>query len=269
MDQPTLSFISEIARAAGQILREMRQKPLDIQHKSTVDLVTAADKAAEAYIIQAILDKFPHHAIIAEESGSHAGDPAHQWFIDPLDGTVNYAHGMSMFSVSIGYVQNNKLTLGVIYDPLMDELYSAELGKGAFLNGQSIHVSQTSQLIDCLLVTSFKHRYFDTSMNNFDNFQRISPLVQAVRRLGSAALNLAYVAAGRLDGFWDVSLSQWDVAAGILLVQEAGGRVTKLYGESDPLSEPASILAANPSIHPLILDILKDNRERWEPPAKH
>ena len=148
MDQPTPSFISEIARAAGQILREMRQKPLDIQHKSTVDLVTAADKAAEAYIIQAILDKFPHHAIIAEESGSHAGDPDHQWFIDPLDGTVNYAHGMSMFSVSIGYAQKGRLTLGVIYDPLMDELYSAEMGKGAFLNGFPIHVSQASHLID-------------------------------------------------------------------------------------------------------------------------
>lgn len=265
MEQPSLTFVSELARTAGQILREMRLKPLEVQHKSAVDLVTAADKAAEAYIIESILKKFPDHAIIAEESGSHTGNPDHQWFIDPVDGTVNYAHGMSMFCVSIGYAYKGELTLGVIYDPLMDELYTAELGKGAFLNGQPIHVSQASQLIDCMLVTSFKHKCFGTPLDNFDNFIRLSHQVQAVRRLGSAALNLAYVAAGRMEGFWDVSLSSWDVAAGILLVQEAGGVVTKLYGEPDPLSEPLSILAANPNIHPLMLEILRDNRDKWQP----
>lgn len=262
MKQPDLSFLIEIAQHAGKILRDMHRTQIDVQHKDVTDLVTAADKAAETYILGEILEKFPTHSINAEESGRHDGDGNHQWFIDPLDGTLNYAHGMSMFAVSIGYALNGKLELGVIYDPLLGEMFSAQRGHGAFVNGKPLQVSMAAKLIDCLLVTSFKHKLLDTKQSNIDNFLRLSKLTQNVRRLGSAALNLAYVAAGRLDGYWDVTLSQWDVAAGILLVEEAGGVITKMYGEGDPLGEPVSILAANPVIHALILKELCELKDQ-------
>lgn len=260
--QPDLDFVIDISKHAGQILREMHRKQIDVQHKDITDLVTAADKAAETFLLDEILSKFPSHSINSEESGKHEGDPNHKWYIDPLDGTLNYAHGMPMFSTSIGYALNGKLELGVIYDPLLDEMFSAQRGHGAFVNGKRLQVSKNQDLIDCLLVTSFKRKLLDTMQSNIDNFFRLSKLTQGVRRLGSAAINLAYVAAGRLDGYWDVTLSQWDAAAGILLVEEAGGVVTKMYGEPDPLNEPVSILAANPTIHSLILEELSALRKQ-------
>lgn len=264
MQQPELSFVEEIARSAGEILRENYGKQIEVQHKSATDLVTAADKASEKFLIESILAKFPRHAINAEESGSHSGEANHQWFIDPLDGTINFAHGVPFFSVSVGYACDGLLELGVIYDPLLDECFSAQRGKGAWLNGNRIQVSKTNKLIDCLLVTGFRYYLRDTPQNNFNNFARFSRITQGVRRLGSAALDLAYVAAGRLDGFWEVALHQWDVAAGALLVQEAGGIVTRMYGDPDFMAEPVSILAANPAVYPLILDILLEEREKQE-----
>jgi myo-inositol-1(or 4)-monophosphatase len=259
--KPDLFFVKEIALQAGKILRKMHRTQLEVQHKSKADLVTAADKASELFIINEIKKFFPNHSINAEESGLHGGDSEHQWFVDPLDGTLNYAHGMSFFSVSIAYAFNGKLELGVVYDPLLNELFTSQRGDGAFLNGRKLEVSNTNRLIDALLVTGFRHHLLDTNLANFDNFMRFSRLTQGVRRLGSAALDLAYVAAGRLDGFWEVSVSQWDVAAGALLVQEAGGIVTKMYGEPDFMSNPVSILAANPTMHKDMLDILLSERE--------
>ncbi len=260
--QPTLPLIIECAKTAGAMLRKMQYQDLEIQHKGRTDLVTAADKASEVYLLGEIQRNFPSHSIIAEESGNHQGDPAHQWFVDPLDGTLNYAHGLPFYSVSIGYAHNGRLELGVVYDPSLDECFSVQCGQGTHLNGQVIRISKTNTLIDALLATGFRAALIDTSRSNFNNFLRFSRLTQGVRRFGSAALNLAYVAAGRLDGFWDVSLSQWDVAAGALLVQEAGGIVTKMYGEPEVMSEPVSILAANPVMHEMMLkELLKQRQE--------
>lgn len=261
MERPDLNFLINLAQHAGQILRKMYRTEMDVQHKSKADLVTAADKASEAYLLGEIQRFFPSHSINAEESGKHSGDRKHKWFVDPLDGTLNYTHGMPFWSVSIGYELNGQLELGVIYDPLLEELYTAERGKGAYLNGQRLQVSKTDQLIDSLLVTGFRHHLLDTSLANFDHFIRFSRLTQGVRRLGSAALDLAYVAAGRLDGYWEVLLGQWDIAAGVLLVREAGGIVTNMFGEPDPLKEPVSLLAANPVLHSLMLQELAGNHK--------
>lgn len=264
MTQPNLNLLTDISRHAGGILRDMHRTHIEVQHKSIADLVTAADKASEAYLLSEIQQRFPTHAINAEESGSHAGDGRHQWFIDPLDGTLNYAHGMSFFSVSVGYACDGQLQQGVVYDPLLDECFTAQRGQGAYLNGHLLQVSPTDKLIDALLVTGFKHHLIDTELANFNNFERFSRLTQGVRRLGSVALDLCYVAAGRLDGFWEVSVSQWDVAAGALIVQEAGGIVTRMYGEPDFMAEPVNILAANPHIYPLMLAVLDEEREKLQ-----
>lgn len=256
MQKPEINFISQLALQAGKILREMHRQKIDVQYKSEADLVTAADKASETFIINQIKQNFSTHAIYAEESGRHSGNSAHQWYIDPLDGTLNYAHGLSFFSVSIGYAVDGQLELGAIYDPLLDELFTAQRGQGTFVNGKRMYVSKTDQLIDSLLVTGFKHSLIDTPQANFKNFIRLSRQTQGVRRLGSAALDIAYVAAGRLDGYWEISTNPWDIAAGALMVQESGGMVTGLYGEPDFIKEPVSILAANPTMHKLILSEL-------------
>ena len=259
---PELNFVVDISLHAGQILRDMHRQHIEVHHKSVADLVTAADKAAEEYIISAILEKFPDHSINAEESGSHKADPDHQWFIDPLDGTLNFAHGMSFFSTSVAYAHNGHLELGVVYDPLLDECFTAQRGKGAFMNNHRLQVSKTDQLIDSLLVTGFRFSLKDTPDNNFNNFVRFSAITQGVRRLGSAALDMCYVAAGRLDGFWEVMINDWDIAAGALMVQEAGGIVTRMYGEPDFMTSPVSILTANPILHPMLLKVLLEEREK-------
>lgn len=258
--QPTLDFIQKIATDAGQILQEYRSKNLNIQHKSRTDLVTAADHASEQYLINAIHEKFPDHAINAEESGKWQGNAEHRWYIDPLDGTLNYAHGLPIYCVSIAYAYQGELQLGVVYDPNQEEIFSAQQGKGATLNGNPIHVSDYEDLIDCMLVTGFPNDMWDTPDDNTANFIRFSKHAQSVRRLGSAALDFVYIAAGRLDGFWEVVIFQWDVAAAGLIVREAGGIVTDVYGNADFLKEPVSILSANPIIHSKMLTILKDVR---------
>ncbi|MCB2214169.1 inositol monophosphatase [bacterium] len=254
--QPTLDFIKQIAREAGDILESFIGEDLDIRHKSRTDLVTKADHASEDYLISAIREAFQNHAINAEESGQLAGTPEHQWFIDPLDGTLNYAHGVPIYCVSIAYAHQGELVLGVIYDPTRDEMFSAERGQGAFLNDKPIHVSDFENLIDCMLVTGFPHDRWGMPNDNVINFIEFSKQTQTVRRLGSAALDIAYVAAGRLDGFWEVSINSWDVAAGGLLVREAGGLVTNLEGDPDFLKEPISIIAANPVIHSKMMPVI-------------
>ncbi|MFZ3069523.1 MAG: inositol monophosphatase family protein [Anaerolineaceae bacterium] len=260
--QPDLNFLTDIALRSGSMQREMQNQDLDIHLKGRADLVTKADKAVEAYLLEQILDRFPSHSIIAEESGKHEGDPAHQWFIDPLDGTLNYAHGMPFYAVSIAYACNGKLHLGVIYDPNLDECFSAGLGQGAWFNGQPMRVSKTENLEDSLLITGFRAALFDTPRSNINHFLLFSRLSQGVRRLGSAALALAYVACGRLEGYWELQLYPWDLAAGTLLVQEAGGMVTGLYGEMTPPDAQTNILAANPRIFPQMLSALREERER-------
>lgn len=192
---------------------------------------------------------FPDHHIFSEESGIIDGDDEHIWYIDPLDGTVNYAHNIPIFSVSLAYAYKGVLALGAVYDPMRDEMFLAERGKGATLNGKPIHASAADDLQKSLLVTGFPYDAWDTKQDNFANFVRFAKLSQGVRRLGSAALDLCYVASGRFDGFWELALKPWDVAAGGLICEEAGAHITNVDGGNDYISPPQSVIATAPGIH--------------------
>lgn len=261
---PTLSDLKTLACQAGEILRNGFNRrpgygiPIQVSHKGVIDLVTEIDHRSEQFILSEIQRRFPSHQIVTEESGFHKGNSAERWIIDPLDGSVNYAHGLPLFTVSIAYAQEGVVQLGVVYDPMQDECFSAERGSGAHLNGEPIHVSAVPDLNNSLLVSGFPYDIRTNPENNLENFKRFSLISQAVRRLGSAALDSAYVAAGRLDGFWEIRLSAWDIAAGGLIVQEAGGIVTNIHGGPDFISAPQSILAANPFIHPQMLAVLNN-----------
>jgi myo-inositol-1(or 4)-monophosphatase len=261
--QPTLNELEQLARQAGEIVRlGFNPRPgsgnhLQIEHKGEIDLVTEIDHRSEAFIIQEIRQRYPQDVVLAEESGQTGESDCCIWYVDPLDGTVNFAHGVPLFAVSIAYQRNGSLELGVIYDPIQDECFSAERSKGAWLNGKPIHASNTKNVIDSLLVTGFPYDIRTNPENNLDHYARLSKLTQGVRRLGTAALDLSYVAAGRFDGFWEISISPWDIAAGGLIAREAGAVVTDATGNPDFLKKGNSILAANPYLHPLILDQLR------------
>lgn len=256
--KPTLLDLEVLARQAGAILRDSYGSNLEINHKSLIDLVTEADHRSEAFLLGEIQRRFPGQRVISEESEGLPGSDERVWYIDPLDGTVNYAHGIPIFAVSIGYAEEAKMRLGVVYDPMRDECFSAERGKGAFLNGQPIRPAVAADLDHSLLVTGFPYDIRSNPVNNLDQYARLSLRSQGVRRLGSAALDLCYVAAGRFDGFWELRLNAWDVAAGGLIAEEAGARVTNLGGEAGYLwSSPVSIVAANPTIHALLLTELQ------------
>ena len=260
---PTLEFIKELAANAGEILLSYVGNEMDVQHKSRTDLVTQADHDSENYLIDTIRKAFPDHAINAEESGEWEGHPEHQWYLDPLDGTLNFAHGVPIYCVSIGYAFQGEMALGVVYDPVRQEFFCAERGSGAILNGEPIQVAEETELVECMLATGFPHdtAAWGTPADNTANFFQFNRLSQSVRRLGSAALDVAYVGAGRLDGFWQVEINQWDVAAGGLIVREAGGVVTDAFGSPDFLAKPVSFLCANPVIHGKMLDVLEAVRE--------
>jgi myo-inositol-1(or 4)-monophosphatase len=255
---PNLNTLITLAQGAGQILRAGYTQTKIIRHKGTVDLVTQFDHQSEDYLVGEIRRQFPSDTIVTEESGLLNGSGEGRWYLDPLDGTGNFAHGLPMFAVSIAYEEAGQMKFGVILEPLRDEYFCAEAGRGATLNGEPIHVSPTSDLIHSLLVTGFPYDLRDTPRNNLDNFSNFSKLCQGVRRLGSAALDLCYVACGRLDGYWEIRLNAWDVAAGGLIVREAGGVVTNLEGDGTEMQPPYSVLAANPTIHPLMLAVLQD-----------
>lgn len=258
--KPTLDFIKTIAAQAGDILLNFAGD-LKVEHKSRKDLVTQADHESEQFLINAIHADFPDHAIVAEESGEWDGSQDHCWYIDPLDGTLNYAHGVPIYCLSIGYAYQGKTELGVVYDPTRGEFFCAERGRGAALNGAPIHVADYTDLIDAMLSTGFPKGVDDPQDSNLTNFIRFSQAAQSVRRFGSAALTIAYVAAGRLDGFWEVDIYQWDIAAGGLIVEEAGGVVTDVYGNPDYMHKPPSIACANPVIHQKMLDVLAEVRQ--------
>ncbi len=257
---PSIEQITFWARHAGQILKEGFGKEHRISHKGLIDLVTEMDHRSEEYLLGEIRRAFPDHTINSEEAGHIAGQAESVWYIDPLDGTLNYSHGVPIYCVSMAYMQNEILQLGVIYDPMQDELFSAERGKGAYLNGTPIHVSEKKELIQSLLVTGFPYDIQTTSKNNLDNFNHFARRTQGVRRLGSAAIDLCYVAAGRFDGYWELGIKPWDIAAGLLIVQEAGGTVTDLAGGEDYFKPPHALIAATPAIHPLILEGLIQNK---------
>jgi myo-inositol-1(or 4)-monophosphatase len=258
--QPTLPELERLAREAGAILRAGYSKEHQVSYKGVIDLVTEMDHQSEAYLIGEVQKKFPDHHIVTEETGVIQGNDEHKWYIDPLDGTVNYAHHIPIFCVSVAYAFRGELTLGVVYDPMRDELFSAERGRGAFLNGKPTRVSDVTELQKSLLVTGFPYDAWNTAQDNFVNFVRFAKLTQGVRRLGSAALDLCYVAAGRFDGFWELALKPWDVAAGGLICREAGARTTNVEGNDDFISPPQSIVSSAPAIHARMLEVLHEQK---------
>jgi len=253
-----LNFIKQVALDAGTVLVQ-RLGSARITNKGDIDLVTEADIAAEELIIDRIRSYYPRHGILAEESGEAVtvGDTASEWrwVIDPLDGTTNYAHGYPCFCVSIGVEHNGILEFGVVYDPMRNELFAAERGQGATLNDRQIRVSDVEELSKAMLVTGFPYNVRERP-DFAREFVMFTMNAQAVRRDGSAAIDLAYVACGRFDGFWEDGLNPWDMAAGVLLIQEAGGRVTNYNDE--PLSiYTKKVLATNGLVHQTMMGFLK------------
>ena len=263
--KPTLSDLESMARQAGEILRSGYGKQHQIDHKGTIDLVTEVDHQSEQFLLGEIQRRFPDHRVVAEESGEKYGEDCCLWYIDPLDGTVNYAHGLPIFCVSLAYQEalayqeDGIMELAVVYDPMRDECFRAQRGQGAWLNELPIRASTTPDLNHSLLVTGFPYDIRTNPASNLDNFAHFAVRSQGVRRLGSAALDLCYIAAGRLDAFWEIRLGPWDVAAGGLIAQEAGALVTNIHGDSDYISSPQSIVAANRFIHPQMLAELNRN----------
>jgi myo-inositol-1(or 4)-monophosphatase len=250
----------DAARAAGRLLRDELSGARRIAFKgSPTNLVTEMDQRAEALILERLRGAFPDDAILAEEHGADRGRSDRRWIVDPLDGTTNYAHGLPIFAVSIALETARRLVLGVVYDPTRDEMFVAERGGGATLNDIPIRVSTTSSLDASLLVTGFPYNIRETEDTNLTEYAAFSLRARAVRRLGSAVLDLAYVACGRFDGFWELRLGAWDVAAGAVLLEEAGGRVTGIDGK--PLDvDAATLLATNGLIHDEMLRALREIR---------
>jgi len=262
---PTLNDLTTLARQAGDILRSSFGQRLRVHHKGLIDLVSDADRQSEQFLLSQIRGHYPNDRIVAEESGELAGTDDHMWYIDPLDGTVNYVHGLPIYSVSIAYAEEGQLRLGAVYDPMHDELFSAEAGAAAWLNGEPIHPASAPDLDHALLVTGFPYDIRTNPINNLNYYAYFALHSQGVRRLGSAALDLCYVGCGRFDGFWELRLNPWDVAAGGLIALQAGAVVTNLAGSNDFISPPQSILAASPIIHALMLQTLNRNLDLSSP----
>ena len=244
---------------AGQILKEGFGKPRQISYKGAINLVTEMDQRSEALIIDILSREFPDYGILAEESAEQKGSAPSRWIIDPLDGTTNYAHGYPFFCISLALEDKGKIVWGVVYDPLRDELFAGESGNGAFLNGTPLTVSATDNLGSGFLSTGFPYDVRESADDNLDHFSRFAKRGRAIRRDGSAALDLCYVAMGRFDGFWEMKLHPWDTAAGSLIVIEAGGRVTDYCGNPFFL-DSREILATNGLIHQEMIDVLSKDR---------
>ena len=253
-----LNIAIRAARSAGDhIVRKMNKLPdLKIEQKGPNDFVSEVDRQAEEKVIETLLTSFPNHGILAEESGEIEGSEDYRWIIDPLDGTTNYAHGYPCFCISIAVEYEGEILYGAIYDPMREELFTAEKGGGAHLNEKAITISSTQDLNRSLLCTGFPYDVRDDIDNNIIPFRNFLLKAQAVRRDGSAALDLCYIAAGRFDGFWEQKLHPWDVAAGSLLVTEAGGTMSTFKGEKFSIYAN-EIVASNGKIHPQMVEILR------------
>lgn len=243
------------AKRAGQLLRQNLGKANRIEFKGEVDLVTEMDRQAEGLIMDTLKGAFPDHGILTEERDEMRSTSNYRWIIDPLDGTTNYTHGFPIFSVSIALEKDGDVVLGVVYDPMLDELFTAEKGKGTFLNEKRIWVSRVSQLNMSLLATGFPYDVRTSPDNNLNHFANFAVRAQAIRRVGSAALDLCWVACGRFDGFWELKLKPWDVSAGGLVVKEAGGVVTDFKGNHFSIYSEQT-LATNGLIHKEMMDVL-------------
>ena len=250
-----LNFTIDLARRAGALLLEGLDRQRVVELKSRFELVTDMDRASEALIISAIERQFPDHAILSEEGGGSERESEYLWLIDPLDGTNNYAHGFPFFAVSLGLWKDRAPLIGVVYDPTRDELFAAEAGQGAHCNGRPLRVSMNGELGAALISTGFPYDYGANSDNNAQQFNRIQARCQGVRRAGAAALDLAYVAMGRLDAHWETRLKPWDTGAAALLVLEAGGRLSDWGGGPwHPWAD--RMLASNGRIHDELIQVL-------------
>lgn len=252
--------IIEIAKEAGEIIREGFGNNFDVEFKTNdSNLVTDIDKASEKLIMNCIQKKFPGHNILAEESGEYQKNSEYTWVIDPLDGTSNFAHGLPIFSVSIGLQKNKETLAGVVYDVMQNIIYSAEKGSGSFANGQKITVSNNDRLSHSLLVTGFPYNIKENPENAFAKFEALTRASRGMRRLGSAAIDFCYLAKGVFDGFWEVYLHPWDICAGKLIVEEANGKVTDFDGNEMTIFS-TRMLASNGKIHSEMVEILSQTK---------
>lgn len=258
-----LATAVEAALAAGRVQRRYFRQDVVIDKKGRIDLVTAADLEVEREFRQLIASRFPGHQVLGEEQGSGAGDrPAsrYRWIIDPVDGTTNFAHGLAIFCCSIALEIDGRVAVGAVYDPIAEELYTAERGQGAWLNGVPLRVSVCDRLVDGLLCTGFPYTVREEQQRLVDVFGAVLAEAQGIRRLGSAALDLCYVAAARLDGFWELRLQAWDMAAGALIVEEAGGRVTNYRNGPVDMFE-GQIVASNGHLHDALVQVIAKAEE--------
>ncbi len=250
----------EAAQLGGSILTDYAQKGFEIQKKSEINLVTEADLASEKAIVDVISQSFPSHQILAEEKGLHTThESPYKWIIDPLDGTTNFAHGFPMYNVSIGVEYEGTMLVGVVLDPTRNEIFVARNGQGATLNNIPIHVSTTPKIGDALLVTGFAYDVHTVADNNLKEFCEFSLRTRGMRRTGTAAIDLCYIACGRFDGFWELKLNPWDTAAGKLIVQESGGKVTNYKGESFSIYGQ-DLIASNGLVHDEMVAVLDEIR---------
>ena len=259
LNHPIINIAVKAARRAGRIINQAADNldALTIKHKSLNDLVSEVDRASEAAIIETIRAAHPDHAILAEESGA-SGESDHVWIIDPLDGTTNYLHGFPVYAVSIGVAVKGQLTHGVIYDPTRNDLYTASRGRGAYLNERRMRVSRRTKLIDGLIATGFPFREFAHADAYMAMMKELMRKTAGIRRPGAAALDLAAVAAGRMDGFWEIGLAPWDMAAGALMILEAGGLVGDLEG-NEGYMQRGQIVAGNPKIFAQLLQAIESH----------
>jgi myo-inositol-1(or 4)-monophosphatase len=258
-----LATATEAALQAGALQKERYGQPHQVEKKGEINIVTEVDKACEALILALLRERFPEHDIVAEESLLARTGSRYVWFVDPLDGTTNFAHGYPFFCVSIALARDQEVIAGVVYDPVKEELFTAERGSGAHMNGRRLRVTQTEALIDALLVTGFPYDLRRDVFEALRVFYRFMSEARGIRRDGAAALDLAYVAAGRMDAFFEERLHPWDILAGGLMVEEAGGRVSRFDG-SPLLLSAESIVACGPHLHEPMLAGLRDLREHPE-----
>jgi myo-inositol-1(or 4)-monophosphatase len=246
----------DIAREAGALLAHFFERRVAFETKGEFDLVTEADRASEKLVVERLRTHFPSHGIVAEEGGGHASPSEYCWFVDPLDGTTNFAHAFPVFNVTLGLARAGEIVTGVVYDPMRQEMFAAERGGGAYLNNRRIRVSSVKKISESLASTGFPSRKRHHNINIHFYYQ-LAMASHGVRRTGSAAVDLAYVAAGRLDYFWEFGLKPWDMAAGTLLVEEAGGRVTDMKGGSLSVTASDHLLADNGALHDEVLEAFR------------
>jgi myo-inositol-1(or 4)-monophosphatase len=246
----------EIAREAGALLSQYFEKRVTYQLKGEFDLVTEADRASERLVVDRLRSHFPTHSVLGEEGGVREGSSEYRWYVDPLDGTTNFYHGFPMFNVTLALERAGELVAGCIYDPLRDEMFAAERSAGAWLNGNRMQVSKIGRLEECLVATGFPSRKRHLNVN-VHFFYQMSMWTHGARRAGSAALDLAYTACGRLDVYWEFGLKPWDMAAGVLLVSEAGGQVSGMHGEPVQVGGP-HVLADNGLVHGQVLELFDE-----------